>query len=132
MWDSNPHNRLYSNYSEVAVEPAFVKWYRKILANRGFCKKKLDTHSDTLCIKIGVQLWRWMWDSNPHASKRLLQVFKTCPLPLGLIHHGSPYDRGGYMILIQIALQPSNSTFHFMYSPSQRLDSSNNVLLITC
>lgn len=22
-----------------------------------FCKKKLNTHSDTHCIKIGVQLW---------------------------------------------------------------------------
>ena len=26
---------------------------------------KLDTHSDTHCIKIGVQLWSEWWDSNP-------------------------------------------------------------------
>ena len=30
--------------------PAFVKW-------QGLCKKKLDTRSDTHCVKIGVQLW---------------------------------------------------------------------------
>nr|DAG53145.1 MAG TPA: hypothetical protein [Caudoviricetes sp.] len=28
----------------------------KTLANRGFCKKKLDTRFDTHCIKTGVQL----------------------------------------------------------------------------
>ncbi len=73
------HNRLYSNYSEVAVEPAFVKWYRKILANRGFCKKKLDTHSDTLCIKIGVQLWQGQKDLNPRHA-----VLETAALPTEL------------------------------------------------
>ena len=32
---------------------------------QGFYKKKLDTNQDTHCIKIGVQLWRSGWDSNP-------------------------------------------------------------------
>ena len=43
--------------SRVTIEPAFVKRYMKTLANRGFCKKKLDTRFDTHCIKTGVQLW---------------------------------------------------------------------------
>ncbi len=50
-------NRLYGNHISVTVEPAFVKWYRKIFVNSGFCKKKLDTRFDTHCIKTGVQLW---------------------------------------------------------------------------
>ena len=37
----------------------------KTLANRDFCKKKLDTRFDTHCIKTGVQLWRRVRDSNP-------------------------------------------------------------------
>ena len=40
----------------VTVEPAFVKWYRKALVNRGFAKKP-DTRLDTHCIKTGVRLW---------------------------------------------------------------------------
>ena len=58
-------NRLYGDHVSVTVEPAFVKWYRKILVNRGFCKKKLDTRFDTHCIKTGVQLWWAIRDSNP-------------------------------------------------------------------
>ncbi len=38
------------NQGVVAVVPAFLKW-------QGLCKKKLDTRSDTHCVKIGVQLW---------------------------------------------------------------------------
>ena len=49
--------RLYGDHSSVTVEPAFVKRYMKTLANRDFCKKKLDTRFDTHCIKTGVQLW---------------------------------------------------------------------------
>ena len=43
----------------------------KTLANRGFCKKKLDTRFDTHCIKTGVQLWSEWGDSNsrPPAPK---------------------------------------------------------------
>ena len=36
----------------------------KTLANRGFCKKKLDTRFDTHCIKTGVQLWLRREDLN--------------------------------------------------------------------
>ena len=50
----------------ITVEPVIVKRYRKTLANRGFCKKKLDTRFDTHCIKTGVQLWCERGDSNPH------------------------------------------------------------------
>ena len=43
----------------------------KTLANRDFCKKKLDTCFDTHCIKTGVQLW-WRWgESNPRPKARL-------------------------------------------------------------
>jgi|GEM_PF-1924958 len=49
--------RLCGDHSSVTVEPAFVKRYMKTLANRDFCKKKLDTRFDTYCIKTGVQLW---------------------------------------------------------------------------
>ena len=35
-------------------------------------KKKLDTCFDTHGIKIGVQLWRRRWDSNPRAVARKL------------------------------------------------------------
>ena len=51
----------------VTVEPTFVKRYQKPTANRGLCKKKLDTNRDTQCIKIGVQLWCARRDLNPHA-----------------------------------------------------------------
>ena len=57
--------RLYGNHSSVTVEPAFVKRYMKTLANRDFCKKKLDTRFDTHRIKTGVQLWCSSGDSNP-------------------------------------------------------------------
>ena len=42
--------RHYGNQGVVAVVPAFLKW-------QGLRKKKLDTRSDTHCVKIGVQLW---------------------------------------------------------------------------
>ena len=58
--------RLYGDRFSVTAEPIFVKRYMKSLANRGFCKKKLDTRFDTHCIKTGVQLWCRWWDSNPH------------------------------------------------------------------
>lgn len=35
--------RLYGDHSSVTVEPAFVQRYMETLANRDFCKKKLDT-----------------------------------------------------------------------------------------
>ena len=57
--------RLHGDHFSVTVEPAFVKSYRKTLANRGFYKKKLDTRFDTHCIKIGVQLWSEYRDLNP-------------------------------------------------------------------
>lgn len=41
----------------------------KALANRDFCKKKLDTRFDTHCIKTGVQLWLNCGDTScttPH------------------------------------------------------------------
>ena len=50
-------NRLHGDHFRTTVEPVIVKRYRKTLANRGFCKKKLDTRFDTHCIKTGVQLW---------------------------------------------------------------------------
>ena len=53
-------------------------------------KKKLDTCFDTHGIKIGVQLWRRRWDSNPRAVARKLissqpryDHFDTSPLRLG-------------------------------------------------
>ena len=48
--------RLYGDHSSVTAEPAFVKRYMETLANRDFCKKKLDIRFDTHCIKAGVQL----------------------------------------------------------------------------
>ena len=48
--------RLHGDHFRTTVEPAFVNWYRKILVNKGFYKKKLDTRFDTHCIKTGVQL----------------------------------------------------------------------------
>ena len=48
--------RLHGDHFRTTVEPFIVKRYRKTLANRGFCKKKLDTRFDTHCIKTGVQL----------------------------------------------------------------------------
>ena len=58
-------NRLHGDHFRITVEPVIVKRYRKTLANRGFCKKKLDTRFDTHCIKTGVQLWRRRRDLNP-------------------------------------------------------------------
>ena len=57
--------RLHGDNFRITVEPVIVKKYMKTLANRSFYKKKLDTNQDTHCIKIGVQLWRRGWDSNP-------------------------------------------------------------------
>ena len=57
--------RLHGDHFRITVEPVVVKRYRKTLANRGFCKKKLDTRFDTHCIKTGVQLWSECRDSNP-------------------------------------------------------------------
>ena len=59
--------RLHGDHFRITAEPVIVKRYRKTLANRGFCKKKLDTRFDTHCIKIGVQLWCARRDLNPHA-----------------------------------------------------------------
>ena len=58
-------NRLHGDQFLITVESVIVKRYMKTLANKGFCKKKPDTHFDTHCIKIGVQLWQGMRDSNP-------------------------------------------------------------------
>ena len=57
--------RLHGDHFRITVEPVIVKRYRKTLANRGFCKKKLDTRFDTHCIKTGVQLWSEWGDLNP-------------------------------------------------------------------
>ena len=57
--------RLHGDPFRITVEPVIVKKYRKTLANRGFCKKKLDTHFNTHCIKTGVQLWSEWRDLNP-------------------------------------------------------------------
>lgn len=57
--------RLHGDNFRITVEPVIVKKYMKTLANRSFYKKKLDTNQDTHCIKIGVQLWRRVRDSNP-------------------------------------------------------------------
>ena len=54
----------------VTVEPAFVKWYRKALANRGFCKKKPDTRFDTHCIKTGVRLCKEVTKKKPIRRER--------------------------------------------------------------
>ena len=48
------------------------------VVNRGFYKKKLDTHFNTHCIKIGVQLWQGWQDSNLRMSQS-----KCDALPLG-------------------------------------------------
>ena len=56
--------RLHGDRFRITVEPVIVKKYRKTLANRGFCKKKLDTRFDTHCIKTGVQLWLRRKDLN--------------------------------------------------------------------
>ena len=58
-------NRLCGTRFRAVTEPVIVKKYRESLVNQGLCKKKLDTNRDTHCIKIGVQLWRRRWDSNP-------------------------------------------------------------------
>ena len=39
--------RLHGDHFRTTVAPVIVKKYRKTLVNGGFCKKKLDTHSDT-------------------------------------------------------------------------------------
>ena len=57
--------RLHGDHFRITVKPVIVKKYMKTLANRGFCKKKLDTHFDTHCIKTGVQLWSECGDLNP-------------------------------------------------------------------
>ena len=82
--------RLHGDHFRNTVDPVIVKRYMKPLANRGFFKKKLDTHLDTRCIKIGVHLWRRRWDSNPRAVARKLissqpryDHFDTSPLWLG-------------------------------------------------
>ena len=49
--------RLHGDHFGITVEPVIVKKCVKTLANRGFCKKKLDTRFDTHCIKTGVQFW---------------------------------------------------------------------------
>lgn len=61
--------RLHGDHFRTTVEPVIVKRYRKTLANRGFCKKKLDTRFDTHCIKTGVQLWCARQESNLHSSR---------------------------------------------------------------
>ena len=66
--------RLHGDHFRITVEPVIVKRYRKTLANRGFCKKKLDTRFDTHCIKTGVQLWCGRWDLNPHARAHAPQT----------------------------------------------------------
>ena len=48
----------------TAPESGFVKFCSETLVNQGVCKKKLHTHFDTHCIKMGVQLWCRRWDSN--------------------------------------------------------------------
>ena len=72
--------RLHGDNFRITVEPVIVKKYMKTLANRSFYKKKLDTNQDTHCIKIGVQLWSEMGDSN---SRHLAP--KASALPTALI-----------------------------------------------
>ena len=58
----------------------------KALANRDFCKKKLDTRFDTHCIKTGVQLW-WKC-SEGHEWHTLISTRSggsKCPYCSGLI-----------------------------------------------
>ena len=64
-------------------------------------KKKLDTYFDTHGIKIGVQLWRRRWDSNPRAVARKLissqpryDHFDTSPLRLGYYISKKPKNQG--------------------------------------
>ena len=66
----------------TALEPGFVKCCSEILVNQGFCKKKLHTHLIRNCIKIGVQLWSGLRDSNPRSlgPKRVLLPFPAAPL----------------------------------------------------
>ena len=79
-------NRLYGDHVSVTVEqPAFVKWYRKILVNSGFCKKKLDTRLDTHCIKTDAQLWCERRDLNPYESPHT--PLKRARLPIPPLSH---------------------------------------------
>ena len=73
--------RLHCDHFRITVEPVIVKRYRKTLANRGFCKKKLDTRFDTHCIKTGVQLWCGHGDSNPNALLHENLNLACLPIP---------------------------------------------------
>ena len=54
-------------------------------------KKKLDTHLDTRCIKIGVQLWSEWRDSNSRhpGPKRIREFFLTFLAPFSTFIHNS-------------------------------------------
>ena len=73
--------RLHGDHFRITVKPVIVKKYMKTLANRGFCKKKLDTHFDTHCIKTGVQLWLRRRDLNPRPSGYEPDELPDCSTP---------------------------------------------------
>ena len=58
-------NRLHGDQFVITVESVIVKRYKKTPTNKGFYKKKLHTHLIRHCIKMGVQLWSGIRESNP-------------------------------------------------------------------
>ena len=80
--------RLHGDHFKTTVEPIIIKKYMKTLANRGFCKKKLDTRFDTHCIKTGVQLWCERGDLNSHAIRHTPLKRACLPIP-ALSHRGA-------------------------------------------
>ena len=93
-------------------------WHFRLLTMFRFDTKSL------LAMDVGLE---------PTRLKETTTSFQDLPLTIRVNPPWfPPYALTGDILLIQIAFQSSNRTFHFMYVTSQGLNGSNNVLSITC